>query len=306
MQLRDWALITFTILAQMSVGSFFVLALVHLFATRKAGLEEADRLSDRSQLAIIVVLALGLIASLFHLGNPLTAYKAVTNFGSSWLSREVLFGVSFFVLGVIYTFMQWRKIASPGLRNVLCWITALVGLVLVYCMSSVYMLPAQPAWNTLATPVMFYATTLLLGSLAMGVAFVVNYAYVQRKEPGCAESQCGLLRDAMRWIAVASIVLLGVELVVLPIYVASLAAGSAAAVQSAQLMTGHFLWAFILRIVLVFIGAGLFALFLYQNALSPGQEKLLGKLAYFAFALVLIAEVLGRFVFYATAIRIGI
>jgi len=306
MNVRDWALITFTILAQMSVGAFLVLGVVRYYATRKAGVEEADRLSNRALLAIFPVLGLGLIASLFHLGNPLTAYTAVTNIGSSWLSREILFGATFAVLAAIFALMQWRKIASFAVRNVIEWITALVGLGLVYSMSNVYMLPTQPAWNTLATPVSFFTTTFLLGALAMGVAFVINYTYVQRKEPGCAEAQCTLLRDVMRWIVLASVVLLGVELVVLPIYLASLAAGPAAAVQSAQLMVGPFIWALVLRVVLAFLGAGVFAVFLYQNALSPGQEKMLGNLAYAAFALVLVAEVLGRFLFYATHVRIGI
>jgi hypothetical protein len=61
-----------------------------------------------------------------------------------------------------------------------------------------------------------------------------------------------------------------------------------------------------MRVVLAFLGAGVFALFLYQNALSPGQEKVLGRLAYSAFALVLVAEVLGRFLFYATHVKIGL
>ena len=71
-------------------------------------------------------------------------------------------------------------------------------------------------------------------------------------------------------------------------------------------MVGPFIWALVLRVVLAFVGAGVFAVFLYQNAFSPGQEKMLGNLAYAAFALVLVAEVLGRFLFYATHVRIGI
>jgi anaerobic dimethyl sulfoxide reductase subunit C (anchor subunit) len=64
MTLRDWALITFTILVQMSVGSFLVLGVVHFYATRKAGMEEADRMSDRALLAIVPVLVLAFGAPL--------------------------------------------------------------------------------------------------------------------------------------------------------------------------------------------------------------------------------------------------
>src|SRR5689334_6577738 len=111
---REWALIAFTILAQMSVGAFVMLGVVHFFAVRKGGVLEADRLSDRALLAIGPTLAFGLIGSLFHLGSPLNAPRAITNFATSWLSREITFGVVFAVLGAVFAFMQWRKLGSPG------------------------------------------------------------------------------------------------------------------------------------------------------------------------------------------------
>ena len=306
MNVHDFALITFTILAQMAVGSFVVLGVVHFFINRKSGAEEADRMSDRALLAIGPVLVLGMIASLLHLGDPFRAYAAITNWDSSWLSREILLGVTFATLGAVFALLQWRKIGSTAVRNILAIVTAVVGLVLVYAMSNVYLLPTQPAWNSWATPVSFFTTTFLLGSLAMGAAFVANYAYVQSKDPGCADEQCVLLRAVMRWIAMASVVLLGVELVILPLYLASLATGTAAAAGTAALLIGTYNWALILRIALVFIGAGIFSLFVYRSAMNPGEEKLLGTLAYTTFAIVLVAEVLGRFLFYATHIRIGI
>ncbi|MGB9521836.1 MAG: DMSO reductase, partial [Anaerolineales bacterium] len=107
-------------------------------------------------------------------------------------------------------------------------------------------------------------------------------------------------------IAIASLILLGVEFVVLPIYLASLSAGPAAAVQSAKIIVGTYAWVLVLRLILEFVGAGIFALFLYKNALSAGKEKILGNLIYAAFAFVLVAEVLGRFLFYAARVRIGI
>ena len=117
MSIREWALILFTILGQMSVGAFLVLGLVHFFAERKAGTAEADRLSDRALLAIGPVLVLGMLASLFHLGNPLNAYRAVANVGTSWLSREILSGVIFAVLGGLFAIMQWRKIGRGSRRK---------------------------------------------------------------------------------------------------------------------------------------------------------------------------------------------
>ena len=304
MNVREFALITFSILAQLSVGSFLVLGVVHFFALRKAGEAEADRLSDRALVAIWITLLLGLAASLFHLGNPLNAWRAVANLGTSWLSREIASGVVFAALGGLFAVMQWRKLGSFQLRNLVALAAGVVGLGLVYSMSMVYMLPAEPGWNVATTPLSFFATTFLLGVLAMGAAFVANYAYVQRKAPGCADAQCVLMRAALKWLAVASIVLLGVQFIVLPLNLALLAGGAGAA--AIPLLVSQYSLVFGLRLLLVFLGAGVLGIFLFQAALKPGLEQRLANLAYAAFAAVLVSEVLGRFLFYATQVKIAL
>ncbi|MBI5651531.1 MAG: dimethyl sulfoxide reductase anchor subunit [Chloroflexi bacterium] len=177
------------------------------------------------------------------------AYKAVTNLATSWLSREIFFGVLFAVAGALFAVMQWKKIATFQIRNLVAWVAALIGV------------------------------------LAMGAAFVANYWYVQSKNPGCASEQCVLLRDTLRWFAMASIVLLGFQFVLLPVWVALMAGTS---VESAMMLVGEFGVVFALRLVLVFLGAGVLGLFLYRYASSPGQERVMGTVAYVAFALVLV------------------
>ena len=304
MNVREWALVAFSILAQMSVGSFVVLLVVRFFTSRKHGDNMADQFSDRALLAIWPVLGLGLLASLLHLGTPLSAYKAITNLGSSWLSREIMSGVLFAVVGFAFAIMQWRKIGSSGLRNVIAWVAAVIGVVLVYSMSMVYMIPTRPSWNLVTTPLSFFTTTLLLGVVAMGAAFVSNYAYAQRKDPSCEAVQCQLMRDVLRWLAIASIVLLGCQFVLLPLGLAMTSAGGAAG--SVELMVGEFSLLFILRLVLVFVGAGILGIFLYKEAQGAGREGLLITHAYAAFAFVLIAEVMGRFLFYSAVTGFGL
>ncbi len=306
MNMHDWSLIAFTILAQMSVGAFVILGIVHFVALRQAGEAEANQLSNRALLAIGPVLLLGMFASLLHLGNPLNAYLAISNLGGSWLSLEILLGVIFAVLGGIFAIMQWRNIGSFTIRNVVALLAAVTGLVLVYAMARIYMLEAQPAWNTPFTLISFYTTAFLLGSLAIGAAFVANYAYLQRKSDADLQTQAQLLRDNIRWIALLSIGLLGVVLIMMPLHVASLSAGEAAAQASGRMLVEQYGLLFGVRLALAFIGAGVIALFLYRNAVTPGRERLLGNLAYSAFALVFVAEVMGRYLFYATYIRIGI
>ena len=304
MNVREWALVAFTILAQMSVGAFVVLGLVHTWVMQRYSTDKADQISDRALLAIGPTLVLGLMASLFHLGNPLFAYRAVFNVGSSWLSREIALGSTFALLGALFAFLQWRKLGSFELRNAVALLAATVGLVLVYAMARVYMLPTQPAWNTWATPVSFFVTTFLLGTLAIGAAFVATYWFERRGGRMQGSALAEVLRPVLRVLALVGIVLLGLEFVVAPLMVALMATGGA--VAGVGLLTGQYGLVFALRLVLVFLGAGVFGVWLYRTALRPGAETLLGRLAWTAFALVFVSEVLGRFLFYATHVKIGL
>lgn len=305
MGIRDWSLILFTILAQMSVGAFWVLGFVHLYARRKTNEVEADRLSDRALLAIGPVLFLGFLASLLHLGEPLGAVRAISNVGESWLSREILFGVTFAVLGGLFAIMQWRKLSSFAVRNVIAILAGIAGLFLIISMSMVYMLPTQPAWNSLATPVSFFTAALLLGSLVMGTAFAGNYFFLKSKGEEGLSTQLALLRTSLRGIAVVALLMMGIQLIATPIYGASLSSGAPEAQESARMLAGDFSVMFTLRLILSFIGAGLFAMFLYR-ASDGAKERYLAYLVYGAFALVLVSEVLGRYLFYAIQVGVGV
>lgn len=305
MDIREMALTGFTILGQMAIGAFLVAGVVNFFAARKAGVEEADRLTDLSWIAIVLVMGLALLASLPHLSSPLSAPRAVNNFATSWLSREIVGGTTFFVLAAVFAILQWFKVGPRILRIVIGWLAGLVGLVLVYAMAMVYfVLKAQPAWNNLATPVSFFTTALLLGGLAMGAALVANHAIVAKRKPASAEAQSQLTRSSLRWIAIFGVVLLGVEIVVTPLYLVSLATGVPQAVETAKMIAGPLGTMFILRIILAFLGAGVIGFFIYQTALKAERAKWLATMAYVAFVLVLVAEVLGRLVFYSS--RVGI
>ncbi|HSO27590.1 MAG TPA: DmsC/YnfH family molybdoenzyme membrane anchor subunit [Anaerolineales bacterium] len=306
MNLNEWALVLFTVTVQMAVGAFLVLGFLHFYAMRKAGLEEADRLSDRALYAIGPVVVFGILASLLHLGNPFGAYRAILNVDSSWLSREIIFTILFAGLGALFAFMQWRKISTFSVRMIVALITAAVGVVLVYSMAQIYMLSIQPAWNVFTTPLFFFATSLLLGSLAVGSALVANYAYVRRTTPDCEEAQCTLLRGSLRWISLVAITLLGINFVALPLYLAYLGAAGGASAGAVALYFYEYPVVLALRLLLAFLGAGVLAVFLYQSATTPGRENVLGVLTYSAFALVLAAELMGRFLFYATQVQIGV
>ncbi len=115
-----------------------------------------------------------------------------------------------------------------------------------------------------------------------------------------------MLGNTLKGLTVAAVILMGVEFLVLPVYMAYLSTQGSAAVQTLNLLAGTYGAALIIRLVLVFAGVAVMATYLYNTASTTDQESVLAKMAYSAFVLVLVSEVLGRFIFYATNYRIGI
>jgi len=301
MNTREWALLIFSILTQLAVGMMLILMIVRAYAVRKVGAEKASQLMELPFYAVAPIMVLALVASLFHLGKVLNIIGAVPNLGSSWMSREVVFAVAFLILAAVFAFLQWRK-AGAQLLTIIGWITAFVGLVVLYCMGMTYMLPAQPAWNTLATPINFYLAALLLGALGTAVVLLVSYARMQDKGADVE----GFVRNTLQTIAVVGIVLLGLEFLVLPLYMGFLSTQGVAALHSLGLMFSDYGVLLALRVIFVFAGAGVLAAYLFRRASISGNPKILANLAYGAFALVLLGEILARFLFYATHYRIGV
>jgi anaerobic dimethyl sulfoxide reductase subunit C (anchor subunit) len=299
MDTREWALLAFTIFGQAAAGLMVVLMVVRAYVTSKSGNDLADRLTTRPLYLVVPIMALALVASLFHLGSPLHIIRAVPNIDSSWISREVVLAVVFVAFAALYTFMQWRKVGGESLRTVIGWVTAVAAAIFVYSMSMVYMLVTQPSWNTFATPVTFIVGSLLLGVLGMAVGLVSGYAALKDEETK-------LVSALLQGLAVAAIVMLGVEFIVLPLYMGYLAVQGGAALQSLYMMVGSYGFVLFLRLLALFAGAGVLAAYLHRNASIIDKQKTLAALAYSAFALVLVGEALGRFIFYATHYRIGI
>jgi anaerobic dimethyl sulfoxide reductase subunit C (anchor subunit) len=306
MDIREWALLIFTILGQLAAGALLVLMIVRGYAVRKVGIQLVDRLTDLPVYLVPLVSALALIAALFHLGKLSNIVNATPNIATSWVSREVVIAVLFIILAGLYAILQWRKTGSESLRTAIGWIAAVVGLVQVYAQAGAYMIRTQPSWNTLATPVTFFATALLLGVLAVGAALVATFADLKKKDAKGAGKLYEVLKDCLQGIAIAAIVLLGIEFLVLPVYLAYLGTQGPATLASLKMMVGPYGFTLALRLVLVFIGAGIVAAYLYRDAALPGKDKAFANLVYTAFVLVLLSEVMGRFLFYATHVRIGI
>ena len=139
------ALAVFTTLAPMGAGAF--IALAYAFAVGKPD-EEAARRLDRWTALPLAVLAAGFVGAFTHLASPLNAFGVFAGVGSSPLSNEVLAGVVFAALAVVYWVLALAGKLSAGARTgLLAVLSALAVVFAVFC-GLAYMMYTIPTWNT--------------------------------------------------------------------------------------------------------------------------------------------------------------
>jgi anaerobic dimethyl sulfoxide reductase subunit B len=116
-------------------------------------------------LSIGILQAMGGLISFLHLGRKRNAWRSIIHLKKSWLSREIMLSGLFGAAWVVAVALQgFRKISSSP------WPMAIFGLGLIYCMTRVYLLRAVPSWNSWRTPMAFFLSVAILGTLGINVA----------------------------------------------------------------------------------------------------------------------------------------
>ena len=115
----------------------------------------------------------------------------------------------------------------------------------------------------------------------------------------------GIQGSAIRVAALFSIILLGVELAIIPLSLLEMASGNATALASIKIINGHadMLSA---RVILGVLGAGVGAFLVYRKSLSSQAGMNTSGVAFIVLTLVLTSEIMGRLIFYASYVRVGI
>lgn len=110
----------------------------------------------------------GLLSSLFHLGNPQRAWRALSQWRSSWLSREGVLAVATLA---IFAPQAVSQIWGPGDLVLLGELGALLSLATIGSTAMIYaQLKTVPRWHHPAVPVLFYLYALSGGAILFGQA----------------------------------------------------------------------------------------------------------------------------------------
>ncbi|MEM7774456.1 MAG: DmsC/YnfH family molybdoenzyme membrane anchor subunit [Pseudomonadota bacterium] len=152
-------------------------------------------------LGFAVALALivgGLLSSTAHLGRPERAWRAVSQWQTSWLSREgVAALVTFAPIGVLGLSLLALP-AGHAVQSVAAVLTIIAALVTVYCTGMIYAsLRTIPAWNhELVTP-----GYVLIALATGGVLYVLVTAFVAQAPLAIGWITCALLAGVgvLKW-----------------------------------------------------------------------------------------------------------
>ena len=115
----------------------------------------------------MLALAGGLVCSLWHLGHPERAWRALSQWRSSWLSREGVMACAAFIppltwLGLDYFMPSLRSnseayIAGAGI---------IINIITLHCTAMIYAsLKPIPAWHNFYTPLNYQLLSLMSGTI---------------------------------------------------------------------------------------------------------------------------------------------
>ena len=156
------SLIVFTSLSGLGFGALFWLGLGLRTPT---GLEAFGFYLVAFSLAVA-----GLVSSTFHLGHPERAWRAFSQWRTSWLSREGVAAVA--TLAVMGLFAIGQVFFEATLLP-LGWMGALGCLFTLHCTAMIYAsIRAVPRWNAWATPLLIIVSGLAGGALIAGLPLV--------------------------------------------------------------------------------------------------------------------------------------
>lgn len=155
----------FTTLAPIGASAFIALAVA--FFTTKFSDEQLKKI-DRMTTIPVVVLVAGFICAFFHLASPMHAFGVFAGLGASPLSNELLAGVVFAVLAIVYWIVALAGKLGEGARKGFSAVVAVMAVVFACFTGAAYMMETIVSWNTPMVPVAVLGFS-LLGGVSLGV-----------------------------------------------------------------------------------------------------------------------------------------
>lgn len=307
MNLREWALPVYTILMQLAIGALFFLWVIRTLNSSKYGKEKIEQITSMPVLIIFSTILLAIIGAHFHLSKPYLSVLAILNFRYSWLSREIVFTIIVFICTGLLLLMMRFVNGYHRLKFGLGWGAVLAGFATVYCMARIYLLPTQVAWNSSVTIFSYYAAMFLLGTISLMVILLMDLRFSAGEVPQELDIRVQIIKKSFVWLTVV-VTLAAILVIFLGLFQIKLlrTVDLESAQVSSKLLLELYRPLLIMRIALTIIGVTwLVTVVSYFIRTQISFMRMLEPV-YIACIMIMIGEILERYLFYATHVRIGI
>ena len=276
---HELPLILFTVIGQCVVGGLIVIGMAWLASQDD---KPQQQRIVRSMFFLWLLMGIGFLASVIHLGSPWRALNSLHRVGYSALSNEIASGTLFFSAGAFWWLLNALGKMPQALGKVWLVATMLLGLLFVWAMTRVYLIETVPTWYSYSTTSGFFLTVCLGGPL-LGTALLRSARFTFNSARFAIFSALALL------VSLGTVVL----------QVGSLA-GIYSSVQQAATLQPDFSALQVWRMVLLVAGLGCWIVPLIRRVAPKTVPLLLG------FFLVAIGEMLGRSLFYGLHMTVGV
>lgn len=181
-------LIWMTVLTQLGFGGFVTVFLIDQLRSFSPDPSLLGKTLGWLCPSLMAIIGMSLAASTLHLGRPTYAYRAIRNWRTSWLSREVIAFSLFAGIALVYSgfllvtegleLFSVSALGGHNVRIILGWLTVFSGAGGIYCSSKLYRVPARPVWNTLKTTLDFYFVAFILGPASFLVSVAISSFFI--------------------------------------------------------------------------------------------------------------------------------
>lgn len=116
----------------------------------------------------LALISAGLLSSTFHLGHPERAWRAVTQWRSSWLAREGVMAILTYIPAGLF-FIGWVFVGSTdGFWGWMGGLSAVLAGITVWCTSMIYAsLKTIPRWNHILTGPVYLLLAVMTGAILL-------------------------------------------------------------------------------------------------------------------------------------------
>lgn len=256
----QWSLVFFAALSLWGAGTFSVYAVVSEWLGR------ARYIRRPALILSMVALIMGALASMTHLGHLDRIFGVLSNPGSGIFVEGLSAGLLVVLIAIMLVAIA--RNASDNALRALATVGLVPALVLAVAVGASYLMPAKPAWDVVALPLLSITSAFVMGALTVFAAMLLAKPLTETNR----EKAISLMKRI-------ALIAIGLQVVAVVAYLASVAGApfQEYSRSAARIMSGDLALLFWLAVVVLGLAVPLAAAALPKS--DDGQSSPDGAIA---------------------------